>query len=38
VLTIKQERFAQVTLDIYSHILPDMQKDAMTELDTLLAM
>ena len=27
-----------VTLDTYSHILPDMQKDAMTELDGLLAM
>lgn len=27
-----------VTLDTYSHILPDMQKDAMTELDALLAM
>jgi integrase len=27
-----------VTLDTYSHILPDMQKDAMPDLNGLLAM
>ena len=27
-----------VTFDTYSHILPDMQRDAMTDLDGLLAM